>query len=80
MQGFQTRSVTKIGQASTNQNLMVVATKFCSLLLTYIQEFFAKASLEDCCLQVPFRTLLLESFMNQALMVLPPSPVQTRPS
>ncbi|KAF2549195.1 hypothetical protein F2Q70_00021659 [Brassica cretica] len=31
------------------------------LFLTYIQEFFAKASLEDCRLQVPFRTLLLES-------------------
>ncbi|KAG5388523.1 hypothetical protein IGI04_030064 [Brassica rapa subsp. trilocularis] len=25
------------------------------------QEFFVKASLEDCRLQVPFRTLLLES-------------------
>ncbi|KAF2535964.1 hypothetical protein F2Q68_00020337 [Brassica cretica] len=47
-------SVTKIGQASMNQDLMVVATKPCSLLFDLYPRILCEASLEDCRLQVPF--------------------------
>ncbi|KAF3526400.1 hypothetical protein F2Q69_00047306 [Brassica cretica] len=47
-------SVTKIGQTSMNQVLMVVATKPCSLLSDLYPRILCEASLEDCRLQVPF--------------------------
>ncbi|KAG5400083.1 hypothetical protein IGI04_014690 [Brassica rapa subsp. trilocularis] len=47
--------MTKIGQASMNQDLMVVATKPCSLLFDLYPRILCEASLEDCRLKVPFK-------------------------
>ncbi|KAF3596558.1 hypothetical protein DY000_02022823 [Brassica cretica] len=62
-----TGSVTKIGQASKNQDLMVVATKPCSLLFDLYPRILCEASLEDCRLEVPFEFFywnLYESSLN----------------
>ncbi|KAG5415447.1 hypothetical protein IGI04_003014 [Brassica rapa subsp. trilocularis] len=61
------RSLTKIGQASMNQDLMVVATKSCSLLFDIYPRILCEASLEDCCLQVSFEVFywnLYEASLN----------------
>ena len=42
---FIARSLTKIGHASMNQALMVLATKSCSLLFAYILGLFLNQSL-----------------------------------
>ncbi|KAF3543849.1 hypothetical protein DY000_02007058 [Brassica cretica] len=49
--------VAKIGQASMNQGLMVVATKSCSLLFDPYPRILCEASLEDRRLKVPFEFL-----------------------
>ncbi|KAF3503583.1 hypothetical protein F2Q69_00041846 [Brassica cretica] len=60
-------SLTKIGQASMNQDLTVVSTKPCLLLFDLYPRILRKASLEDCRLQVPFEFFywnLYESSLN----------------
>ena len=54
---FYFKTVIKIGQASMNQNLMVVGTKLCSLLFDLYPRIPCEASLEDCRLQVPFESV-----------------------
>ncbi|WZZ35874.1 hypothetical protein YC2023_019275 [Brassica napus] len=48
------RSLTKIGQASMNQDLMVVATKSCSLFFDLYPRIICEVSLNGCSHQVLF--------------------------
>ncbi|KAF2587522.1 hypothetical protein F2Q70_00037231 [Brassica cretica] len=61
-------SVTKIGQASMNQNLMVVATKFCSLLFNLYPRFLCKSEPGRLPPPSPVSNSFTGVFMNQALM------------
>ena len=66
---FIARSLTKVGQTSMNQALMVLATKSCSLLFDLYPRILCESSLNGCSHQVLFESFTYRILMNQALMV-----------
>ena len=57
------RSLTKIGQTSMNQVLMVVATESCSLLFDIYPGIICEASLNGCSHQVMFGFHLTNTYI-----------------
>ena len=66
---FIARSLTKIGQTSMNQTLMVLATKSCSLLFDIYPRILCESSLNGCSHQILLESFTYRFLMNQALMV-----------
>ena len=66
---FIATSLTKVGHASMNQALMVLATKSCSLLFDLYPRILCESNLDGCSHQVLFESFTYRILMNQALMV-----------